>query len=104
MIAHAETELGVAFAKDYREYLAAFGVASANGHEFTGLSVSKRLNVVYVTSEERTYHERPDNWYVVEDTNIDGIIIWQSSSGEVFLCQGTRTPQKIAYSLSEYFR
>jgi hypothetical protein len=104
LIAHAESELGVTFAEDYREYLAVFGIASANGHEFTGICKSKRLNVVYVTNEERNCYDRPDDWYVVEDTNIDGIIIWQSSRGEVFLCQGTRSPQKIANSLSEYLK
>jgi hypothetical protein len=104
LIAHAESELGVTFAKDYREYLAMFGIASADGHEFTGICKSKRLNVVYVTNEERNYCDRPDDWYVVEDTNIDGIIIWQSSQGDVFLCQGTRSPEKIANSLSEYLK
>ena len=104
LIAHAESELGVTFAKDYREYLAIFGIASADGHEFTGICKSKRLNVVYVTNEERNYYDRPDDWYVVEDTNIDGIIIWQSSQGDVFLCQGTRSPEKIANSLSEYLK
>lgn len=103
-IEQAEIELGLTFAEDYREYLAAFGAASANGHEFTGICKSERLNVIAVTKEARAYAERPQNWYVVEEGNIDGILVWQSSSGEVYLCQGTHNPVRIAESLSEYFK
>ena len=53
-IQNAEITLGLQFAQDYREYVAAFGAASFAGHELTGVCGSKRLNVVPVTLEERS--------------------------------------------------
>lgn len=44
----AEELLNVEFTNEYKEYLSAFGVASANAHEFTGICQSPRLNVVDV--------------------------------------------------------
>ena len=101
----AEQMLGLRFATDYRQYITAFGTASFDGHELTGICKSKRLDVVAVTHNERQVNNsaQPD-WYVIEQTGIDSITIWQSSRGEVYLCQGMRTPKKIADSMSEYFR
>ena len=99
----AEQALGVRFADEYREYLTAFGIASANGHEFTGLGVSPRLDVVAVT--QRLWEMNPSvlrSLYVVEELNIDDIVAWQSATGEVFLTVGQGQPVKEADSLSEY--
>jgi hypothetical protein len=102
-ITMAEETLGLQFADDYRQYLAVPGVASFDGHELTGICNSKRLDVVTVTVNERPVNctVQPD-WYVLEQTGIDSITIWQSSSGEVYLCRGVRTPVKIADSLIDY--
>ena len=99
----AEEMLDLRFAADYREYVATFGVASFAGHELTGVCKSKRLDVVTVTQNERKINSTAySDWYVVEDATIDGIVIWQSSQGEVYLCQGMCVPKKIADSLAEY--
>ena len=99
----AEQTLGLRFADEYREYLTAFGVASANGHEFTGLGTSPRLDVVAVT--QRLWEMNPAvprDLYVVEELNIDDVVAWQSASGEVFLTVGQAQPVKTAESLSQY--
>lgn len=99
----AEEALQVSFAEDYREYLAAFGVASANGHELTGICSSARLNVVDVTQDERGRgHNDESGWYVVERLGFDDLVAWQSPSGEVFLTAGEAEPHKAADSLIEY--
>ncbi|MCM1104129.1 MAG: SMI1/KNR4 family protein [Clostridium sp.] len=100
----AEEALSLRFAKDYREYLAAYGAASANGHEFTGVIKSARLNVVDVTKRERERNAHASNaFYVVEECLIDGIIIWQTATGEVFQSVGNGGLKKVYDSLADYF-
>lgn len=84
-IIQAEAVLGVAFADDYRQYVAAYGAASFGGHELTGVCISHRLSVIEVTIEERRANGTiPPGWYVVEQANIDGIVIWQSADGLIY--------------------
>lgn len=102
-VQQAEQALGVHFADEYREYLTAFGIASANGHEFTGLGTSPRLDVVAVT--QRLWEMNPSvprSLYVVEELNIDDMVAWQSATGEMFLTVGRAQPVKTAESLSQY--
>jgi hypothetical protein len=44
----------------------------------------------------------PHTLYVVENTGVDGIIIWQSSSGEIYMTSPNLQPKQIAKSLNEY--
>lgn len=63
----AEQTLGLTFAKDYRDYLKEFRLASFRGHELTGLINSPRLSVVTQTLEERRNNPHITNdLYVVE--------------------------------------
>ncbi len=99
----AEKTLGVKFSDDYKLYLSEFGVVSANGHEYTGLLSSSRLSVIDVTLSERKRNPNvPSDWYVIEQANIDGIVIWQNKQGEIFQTQPCREPIKIADSLLDY--
>lgn len=100
----AENQLDVSFSEEYRQYLQEFGIASANGHEFTGICNSPRLNVVNVTREARRMNpEVPEGYYVVEKAGIDGIIIWQDSTGAVILTKPHSAMEKAGGSLVEYF-
>ena len=102
-IADAEKTLSLRFADDYREYLLAFGIASAGGHELTGICNSKRLNVVNVTLSEKSITPGiPQDWYVLEEANMDGIVIWQNSVGEIFQTQPGRKALKLAASICNY--
>ena len=102
-IADAERALALCFADDYREYLLTFGIASSDGHELTGICNSKRLNVVDVTLSEKSFTPGiPQDWYVLEEANIDGIVIWQNSIGEVFQTQPGREAIKLAGSICDY--
>ena len=99
----AEKELNLKFAKDYRMYLAEFGLASAGGHEFTGIVKSPRLSVISVTTKiGKKIKDMPPKAYVVEELNIDGIVILQTSDGTVYEGAPNRKVKKIASSLSEY--
>lgn len=102
-VKEAEQALEVSFSKEYRDYLFAFGLASFQGHELTGITKSKRLNVVDVTKKARQYTANvPADWYVIEETNIDGIVIWQSPECAIYQTQPGHTPTMICKSLSEY--
>ena len=89
-VTQAEKALGVTFAADYRDYVAALGVASYEGHELTGVCPFPRLSVVLVTQQERAANPAiPSAWYVLEQTNIDDLVIWQDASGAVYqACAG----------------
>ena len=102
-IANAEESLGLSFAKEYKEYLLEFGCASIYGHEFTGICKTTRLDVVSVTTEQKNcFDDIPNDWYVIEETNIDGIVIWQNAKGDIFSKVPNTKPERIAKSFSEY--
>ncbi|MDE6995014.1 MAG: SMI1/KNR4 family protein [Lachnospiraceae bacterium] len=99
----AEQILGLSFSKEYRAYLRAFGLASFQGHELTGIIKSPRLSVIAQTIAERNNSPHiPDDMYVIEIANINGIVIWQGSTGEIFetICDGV--PTLICKSFGEY--
>ena len=81
----AENVLSVSFSKEYKNYLSQFGFAVFKGHELTGLCNGKRLDVVKITQLEKScLKEINKSWYVIEQTNVDGIVIWQDSAGFVY--------------------
>lgn len=102
-IKSAEKQLSLEFSDEYREYLSRCGEVSFFGHELTGLTKSKRLNVVDVTNEEKGLNEHiPEGYYVVEQANIDGIVIWQSRDGSIYKSHPKKDPEFIFSSLAEY--
>ena len=102
-ITDAELQLRVSFADEYKDYLSAFGAIIADGIELTGIAKSEYRNVVELTKKEWELNPRvPHTMYVVENTCIDGIIIWQDTNGTVYQTSPNTDPKKIAQSLEEY--
>ena len=102
-IAKAEENLGVQFAPDYKQYLAEYGLASADGQELTGIVKSPRLNVVDVTIKLRKkFKNVPVDAYVLEKVGIDKLVIFQTSDGSVYKATPESQFIKVADSLSEY--
>ena len=102
-IAKIEEMLGVGFAEDYRSMLKTFGFVCVEGHEITGITNAKRLNVYDVTVKERANADcNLSGFYVIEQTHIDGIVIWQSVSGEVYRTVANSEPVKIADGMERY--
>ncbi len=102
-IRQVEKAIGVSFAEDYRKYLSEIGLACFDGHELTGITQTNRLNVASVTKEKREqFGNIVSSWYVIEETNIFGIVIWQSSDGIIYESAPNSTTKKIASSLAEY--
>ena len=44
----------------------------------------------------------PDDWYVLENAGIDGIIIWQDKTGRIYQTMPNGQKEYIADSLAEY--
>lgn len=101
-IRNAEEKLGIKFAPDYREYLKEIGLACYDGHELTGICKSARLNVVDVTIVQRELQPEAGSWYVIEEANLDGIVVWQKSTGEIFQTVPGQNAKKICNSLEVY--
>ena len=102
-ITDAELQLRVGFAEEYKEYLASFGAILADGIELTGIAKAEHRNVVFVTKKEREINPKiPNTLYVIEDTHVDGIIIWQDTTGKIYKSLPNTEPQIIAASLEEY--
>ncbi len=101
-IENAENTLGVSFSVEYKEYLKACGMATANGHEFSGIGKSRRLSVVEMTTALRNKVTVPNKMYVVEKLNIDGIVVTQIEDGTVYQVYLNGDSTKIADSLEEY--
>lgn len=104
-IKQAEEKLSLLFSKEYSIVVKEFGTVSVNCHELTGICKDNRLNVVDVTLKER--ERNPDiskDWYVIEQLHIDGIVIWQSSTGEIYQTLPGAKPEKICDSLAEYIQ
>lgn len=65
-VAEAEHSLGLQFAADYKAYVQQFGAISACGIELTGVTTSRRLNVVAVTKIDNSAYEP----HYLEETSI----------------------------------
>ena len=105
VINDAEQRLGLVFSDEYRDYVSTFGEASFIGHELTGICTPSRLNVCAVTLEARKTNPLvPTNWYVIEETHIDGRTIWQSIDNSIWETVPGHVPQRIADSMIDYIK
>ena len=102
-IKNAEKTLGLKFSDEYKAYLRQYGSVSCGGHELTGVSADECLDVVRATLKNRQHNPKIKMpLYVVEETHMDGIVIWQAGSGEIYQSEYKEAPRKIYNSLFEY--
>ena len=102
-IVTAENALGLQFSKEYRKYLLDYGSVAFFGHDLTGISSFPGIDVVAVTKEAREDNPQiPKGFYAIEEAHIDGIIVWQDSSGKIYQTVPESAPVKIADSLKDY--
>ena len=102
-ITDAELQLRVSFTEEYKDYLSEFGAIMADGTELSGIAKSDYRNVVVLTKRERELNPKvPNTMYVIENTCVDGIIIWQDTKGVIYQTKPDCEPVKIADSMGEY--
>ena len=103
IISSAENQLDLKFSDEYKEYTSTYGAISINGTEYTGVVDDINLNVVMVTRSARAITTNiPIDWYVVMDSHIDGIIIWQNHNGIIYQTEPHKEPQKVSDTLLDY--
>ena len=103
MINSAEEELDLTFADEFKKYLREFGAIIADGIELTGIANSEHRHVVPVTKEAWNLNPNiPHKFYVIEDTHVDGIVIWQEHSGKVYRSAPNSQFVLIANSMKQY--
>lgn len=104
-VIEAEQSLGLQFAPDYKAYVQQFGAISGCGIELTGVTTSRRLNVVAVTKKNRAMNSNisPD-MYVIEEMAADGLLILQDASGAVYAAAPLGKPHKVFDSLTAYVK
>lgn len=103
-IEEAQKVLGLVFADEYIRYLSEFGAITYYGHELTGITPINRLSVVSVTTDLKQFHKVPNSFYVIEELNIDGIVIWQDYTSSIFQSTPDTVPIKISDSLADYIQ
>lgn len=102
-IYRAEKDLDVIFSEEYTNYISEFGVAIFDSHELTGICDGKRLDVVSITKEQRKYNSFvPNDLYVIECLDIDGIVIWQNTKGEIYQSIPNGKMMKVSNNIAEY--
>ena len=104
-VENVEIELALPLAEEYKEYLLKFGAIMADDVELTGIAKSKNRDIVQVTKREWEANSKINHkLYVVENLGIDGIIIWQDSSGKIYESRQNHGATQIADSLAEYLK
>ena len=104
-IIDAELQIRTSFSDEYKEYLSAFGAIIADGIELSGIAKAEHRNVVLLTKQERELNSNvPHSMYVIENTGVDGIIIWQDTNGAIYKTTPNSQPKQIAESLSDYLK
>jgi hypothetical protein len=104
MIEQAERKLNFKFPKEYKELVESLGVVSIGSQEIFGLGVEGYLNVVETTLEERKqYPELLDNYIVIQNLSMEGVLILLDDRGEVFEFHNGKT-KMITQSLVGYLK
>lgn len=98
----AQNQLGLNFSEEFKQYIQKYGVISAKGIELTGITASPRLSVVEVTKSERELNKIPNDLYVIENIAIEGILLLQNSSGEIYEFSQNAKINKRYNSICEY--
>lgn len=99
----AQEKLDLVFSIEYAKYTMQYGAVCINNREYTGVVENPDLSVVYNTYSARTITPQAhDDWYVISDLHIDGIIIWQDIDGLIYQTQPGCKPVLICKSMAEY--
>lgn len=104
LIVNAENELGISIAPEYKEVLKKYGSLCVKGEEFLGIDCDN-YDLVKATNEARKNDKNfPLDMYVIENTAIDGILIVQNFTSELFSYQPNGKLQNVATCLDEYLQ
>lgn len=104
-IKNAEMALNLVFAEEYKDYLMTFGLAWSDIIVLSGIIDDEEYSVVELTKEIKSMQpEIPDDFYVIEDVGVDGLVIWQNATGTIFQSIPNHAPVKIFDSLVDFLK
>lgn len=102
-IKQAEMELKLTFSEEYRKYLLTFGAVWSDIIALSGIIDDEDYSVVELTKKIKSLQPNiPEDFYVIEDVGVDGLVIWQNSAGLVFQSIPNFKPVMIFDSLSAF--
>ena len=97
-----ETQLGLEFSEEYKEFLLTCGYASVADSELTGITGDNYDDVCVLTEYYKKQYDIPKDFYVIENLGIDDVIVWQNTEGKIFMTVGDNPPKQIKDSLYDY--
>jgi hypothetical protein len=102
LIHNAENELGLNLSKEYKDVLQKYGSLCIKGEEFLGID-NDNYDIVKATKDARINDSNfPLDAYVIENTAIEGILIIQKDTCELFTYQPNGQLQPLSDTLEEY--
>jgi hypothetical protein len=102
LIHNAENELGLKLSKEYKDILQKYGSLCIKGEEFLGID-NDNYDIVKATKDARINDSNfPLDAYVIENTAIEGILIIQKDTCELFTYQPNGQLQPLSDTLEEY--
>ena len=102
LIHNAENELGLKLSKEYKDVLQKYGSLCIKGEEFLGID-NDNYDIVKATKDARINDSNfPLDAYVIENTAIEGILIIQKDTCELFTYQPNGQLQPLSDTLKEY--
>ena len=102
LIHNAENELGLKLSKEYKDVLQKYGSLCIKGEEFLGID-NDNYDIVKATKDARINDSNfPLDAYVIENTAIEGILIIQKDTCELFTYQPNGQLQPLSDTLEEY--
>ena len=102
LIHNAENELGLKLSKEYKDVLQKYGSLCIKGEEFLGID-NDNYDIVKATKDARINDSNfPLEAYVIENTAIEGILIIQKDTCELFTYQPNGQLQPLSDTLEEY--
>lgn len=98
----AEQALDIHFPIEYTTMLMCTGALRCPFLNICGFDEDSVNNVVEQTKKQRLMSGIPKNYFVLERPTVDGIVLLQSTEGDVVECDNGKITKKLAPSLKEY--
>lgn len=98
----AEQALDIHFPIEYTVMLMCTGALRCPFLNICGLDKNEENNVVEQTKKQRLLNGIPKEYFVLEHPTVDGIVLLQSTKGDVVEFDNGKITKKLAPSLKEY--
>jgi len=102
VIIQAEKELNLEIPDQLKAFYSNYGCLTYQSHEIYGLGTDGYLNVVKGTQKEREISNLPNQYILINNIGVDGLLIVSNVSGEIFEWMANGYTKKIHENFSDY--